>query len=113
MEDNHRTFLEIDQIEKVIMRLLPLLRYAKLIGIERDNIHSEGFKLAIFLKFDLGQADIGVEVISGRQDPSSSCVYQSIPRKQSMHCCLKTSVVLALMYLFSEMIAPPRKVFIV
>ena len=36
------------------MRLLPLLRDIKLIRIERDDVHAELCKLAIFLVSDLG-----------------------------------------------------------
>lgn len=52
MEDKHRTFLRIEQMEKVVMRFA-LLRDVKFIRIERDEVHLERRKFAIFFLPDL------------------------------------------------------------
>jgi hypothetical protein len=113
MKDKYLTRLKINRFEKVIMWLLPLLCNIDPIGIERDDIDLDTCKLTVISWFYLVEANIGIEVFRCWQNASSSYVRVDLPKKQSMHCCLKTSVVLALIYLFKEMIAPPRKVFIV
>lgn len=111
MENNHRAFLFIKKMKELLDFLLSLLDDGYGSSIESNNSDPDGGKLAVILWSYALSDYIGIEIVGFRKDASSSSIKTILPKRQSMHCCLKTSVVLAFIYLFNEIIAPPKNVF--